>query len=88
MDKFNFKKLIQSIEEMKLIRAGKLKPARVTSEKEIREWMAKNPDAIKSIKKGVKELEEGKGDVVDDLDSYLEKLKAVNTKAIKVKIKK
>ena len=37
MGNFNFKKLIQSIEEMKLIRAGKLKPARVTSEKEIRE---------------------------------------------------
>jgi len=67
MGKFNFKKLIQSIEEMKLIRAGKLKPARVTSENEIREWMAKKPDARETVMK---------------------KSKAVNTKAIKVKIKK
>ena len=37
-------------------------------------WIYQNPDVIKSIKKGVKELEEGKGDIVDDLDSYLEKL--------------
>jgi len=58
------KKLIQNIEEMKLIRAGKLKPAREV-------WIYQNPDVIKSIKKGIKELEEGKGDIVDDLDSYL-----------------
>ena len=37
-------------------------------------WIYQNPDVIKSIKKGIKELEEGKGDIVDDLDSYLEKL--------------
>jgi hypothetical protein len=37
-------------------------------------WVYQNPDAIKSIKKGIKELEEGNGDIVDDLDSYLEKL--------------
>lgn len=48
---FKLEKLIQSIKEMKQIRAGKLKPARVTSEKEIREWMDKNPDRLKRAPK-------------------------------------
>lgn len=37
-------------------------------------WIYENPEVIKSIRKGVKELEQGKGDIVEDLDAYLEKL--------------
>jgi len=37
-------------------------------------WLYKNKKALKSVEKGLEEAREGKGTVVKDLDSFLEKL--------------
>ena len=37
-------------------------------------WVFQNPKVLASLQKGIKELEGGKGDIVDNLDSYLNKL--------------
>ena len=37
-------------------------------------WVDKNPKILASLQKGIKEIEEGNGEIVKDLDSFLRKL--------------
>ena len=37
-------------------------------------WIFQNPKVLASIQKGISEIEDGKGEIVDDLDAFLDKL--------------
>ncbi|MBF0479725.1 MAG: hypothetical protein HQL26_09610 [Candidatus Omnitrophica bacterium] len=37
-------------------------------------WIFENPKALASLGKGIKEIDEGKGEVVKDLDAFLKKI--------------
>jgi len=37
-------------------------------------WVFKNPKVFASLRRGIKEIEDGKGEIVKDMDSFIKKL--------------
>lgn len=66
----------QSIRSFKIYRNGDgdllLRPEVSVPAREA--WIFQNPEVLASIRRGIQDAKEGKGDIVDDVDAYLENL--------------
>jgi hypothetical protein len=66
----------QSIRSFKIYRNGDgdllLRPEVSIPAREA--WIFQNPEVLSSLKRGLQDAKEGKGDIVDDVDSYIKNL--------------